>query len=107
MTDREYLESVWEGPVPTRKDEYGRWQFFTCNALYLAFFAETEEELYAKGYDFTHTHMEEIRKVREELDVIGGQLVPVGTWDIWQRITAREQAALAALCEGIKPEALK
>ena len=50
---------------------------------------------------------EEIRKVREEIDVIGAQWVPVGTWDIWQRITARERAALAALCEGIKPEALK
>ena len=52
---RELVEGVWDNAA-TRFDEYGRWLFFTNNALYQAFFADSLEELYAKGQETIHEH---------------------------------------------------
>ena len=125
ITARELVEGVWDNAA-TRFDEYGRWLFFTNNALYHAFFADSLEELYAKGAEFTISRIEEIRQVKQDVFIVELQWSDSKTrteihiknaWDIsartyaiectrWSRVLAREQAVLAELSRGVRPEVL-
>ena len=111
ITARELVEGVWDNAA-TRFDEYGRWLFFTNNALYHAFFADSLEELYAKGAEFTISRIEEIRQVKEEIALLRGLVILLNeepgdlSTPAWLRVITREHSALAELSRGIRPEAL-
>jgi len=108
ITPRGFVESVWES-TETQRDEIGQWYFFTCNALHRAFFTASIDMLYRLAAAFTLSRLEEIRQVKEEIDVL--ENARCGTWDLegydaLDRILARERAHLETNCKGIKKEAL-
>ena len=108
ITARELVEGVWDNAA-TRFDEYGRWLFFTTNALYHAFFADSLEELYAKGAEFTIARLVEVANFKKEIALLIGATGGYGKEDTATNssILAREQSALAELSRGLKPEVLK
>jgi hypothetical protein len=106
ITARELVEGVWDNAA-THKDEYGRWLFFTNNDLYHAFFADSLEELYAKGAAFTIARVKEIRQVEEEIENFTAMFGTYTAMNDWvQRILAREQSVIAELSHGLKKEVL-
>ena len=129
MTDREYLESVWTYVALWRDVRKGCWTVNLGPAC-LVFDGATQEDALAAAAAFTRSRMEEIRQVRKEIDslessrwgnqqwqgffdylrddeTMGDVVLAVRQKCAEVRILARVQAALDALCVGIKPEALK
>ena len=66
----------------------------------------SKEAVFAAALAFTEQRLREIAEVEEELEEIAAEM---STWDreypAWNRILAREQAALAELKRGMKAEA--
>lgn len=113
-----YVRSRWDH-MATRREPDGQWLFFTSNALYRAFRANSLRELFNKGYEFTLAREEEIRLVEFDVrhirqfhnavsEYIDGHPnaenieLERGNLASWRRILAREQAALDTLREGLR-----
>lgn len=56
------------------------------------------------AYVFTKERERKIAEIEEEIAVISCLKVTVGDWDTWQRILAREQAALQEVRRGMRKE---
>ena len=115
ITARELVEGVWKHYVEWQQVTPERGVLNGFGEIYhgaVDTFPQPESAAWAKAADFTISRIEEIQQVKEEIALLRGLVILLNeepgdlSTPAWLRVITREQAALAELSRGVRPEVL-